>query len=131
KRSSSLNTLVGAVPGAIPTVMGWTAGTGALAPEAVALFTILFIWQMPHFLAIAILYREDYRAGGFKMLPVIDRDLGFTCGQIMLYTLTLVLATLVAVPLRMAGTVYLVGALILGAAFLATGVKLAMTKSRV
>jgi protoheme IX farnesyltransferase len=78
KRVTSLNTVIGAVPGAIPPMMGWAAATGALGPEALALFGIMFLWQMPHFLAIAILYQRDYAAGGFKMLPVIDPKLRLT-----------------------------------------------------
>ena len=64
--------MIGAIPGAIPPMMGFTAANGALSPAAIALFGILFFWQMPHFLAIAILYRDDYRAGGFKMLPCVE-----------------------------------------------------------
>ena len=85
KRVTSLNTVIGAIPGAIPPVMGWTAVTGTASQPAMALFGILFIWQIPHFLAIAILYRDDYAAGGFKMLPVTDRDLRETRRQIVLY----------------------------------------------
>ena len=83
KRVSSLNTVVGAVPGAIPPMMGWAAATGAIGPQALALFGILFMWQMPHFLAIAILYTRDYAAGGFKMLPVIDPELKLTSRMIV------------------------------------------------
>jgi protoheme IX farnesyltransferase len=90
KRVSSINTLVGAVPGAIPPMMGVTAAVGALTAEAWALFLILFIWQMPHFLAIAILYRDDYAAGGFRMLPVVDPDLVSTGRQIVLYGIAMV-----------------------------------------
>src|SRR5687767_9089570 len=82
KRRTSLNTVIGAVPGALPPVMGCTAALGALSAEAMALFSILFFWQMPHFLAIAILYRNDYALAGFKMLPVLDEDLNFTSRQI-------------------------------------------------
>ena len=75
KRRTTLSTVVGAIPGAIPPVMGCTAVRGTMSAEALALFAILFLWQMPHFLAIAILYRDDYAAGGFRMLPVVDERL--------------------------------------------------------
>jgi protoheme IX farnesyltransferase len=76
KRWTTLNTVIGAVPGAIPPMMGVTAVTGVLSVQAISLFAILFFWQMPPFLAIAILYRQDYAAGGFKMLPVVDEERG-------------------------------------------------------
>src|SRR5215207_1337851 len=90
KRWTTLCTVVGAVPGAIPPMMGWTAATDSLSPEAWALFGILFFWQMPHFLAIAILYRDDYARGGFKMLPVVDDDLFVTGRQTVLYAAALI-----------------------------------------
>ena len=73
KRTTTLNTLIGAVPGALPPVIGWTAVTGTLDAAAVVLFLIVFLWQVPHFLAIAWIYREDYARAGLKMLPVVDR----------------------------------------------------------
>ncbi len=130
KRTSTLNTIVGAIPGAIPPVMGFTAARHALAPEALALFAILFLWQMPHFLAIAILYREDYRRAGFKMLPVVDEDLSSSSRQIVVYCLALIPATLLAVPLGMAGGLYLVAAMLLGIGFLAFGIRAARSQSR-
>lgn len=119
KRVTSLNTVVGAVPGAIPPVMGWCAATNALTLEALALFAVLFLWQMPHFLAIAIMYRRDYEAGGFKMLPVVDPGLRMTCAMIVLYGLALIPASLFPVGLGMAGTTYLMSAMLLDVAFLA------------
>jgi protoheme IX farnesyltransferase len=107
KRRTSLCTVVGAVPGAIPPMMGWAAATDALPAEAWALFGILFFWQMPHFLAIAILYRDDYAAGGFKMLPVVDENLVATGRQMVLYGLALVPVSLMPTGLRMAGPLYL------------------------
>lgn len=130
KRRSSLCTIVGAVPGAIPPVMGWTAVHNALSPEALALFGILFLWQMPHFLAIAVLYRSDYAAGGFKMLPVIDPDLTVTGRQIVVYSLSLIPATLIPAGLEMAGLLYLVLALILGLTFLVFSVSCAASRTR-
>jgi protoheme IX farnesyltransferase len=131
KRVSSLNTVVGAVPGAIPPMMGWAAATGALGPEALALFGILFLWQMPHFLAIAILYKRDYAAGGFKMLPVVDPGLRLTSWMIVLYGLALLPVSLMPVGVGMAGRVYLTGATLLGLAFLSYCVSCAVSKERV
>ena len=130
KRWTTLCTVVGAVPGAIPPMMGWTAATDALSPEAWALFGILFFWQMPHFLAIAILYRDDYARGGFKMLPVVDEDLLATGRQIVLYGSALVPVSLMPVALRMAGPAYLLAAFALGMTFLAFGVNCALRKRR-
>jgi protoheme IX farnesyltransferase len=130
KRVTSLNTIVGAVPGAIPPVMGFTAATGTLSPEALTIFGILFLWQMPHFLALAILYKRDYAAGGFKMLPVIDPHLEQTRKQILLYGLALIPMTLMPALLHMAGVVYFTAAVLLGLAFLSFGVSCAATRSR-
>jgi protoheme IX farnesyltransferase len=128
KRVTSLNTVIGAVPGAIPPMMGWSAVTGNLGPEALALFGIMFLWQMPHFLAIAILYKRDYAAGGFKMLPVIDPNLRLTSRMIVLYGLALVPVTLLPVGLGLAGSVYLAGAVVMGLAFLSYCVSCAVSK---
>jgi protoheme IX farnesyltransferase len=130
KRYTSLNTVVGAIPGAIPPVMGFTAVHNALSPQALALFGILFLWQMPHFLAIAILYRDDYAKGGFKMLPVIDRDLSLTGFQIVLYSIALIPATLMPAALGMAGQAYFTLAVLLGLAFLTFGISAAASKTR-
>lgn len=130
KRVTSLNTVVGAVPGAIPPLMGFTAASGAISPEALSIFGILFLWQMPHFLAIAILYRRDYAAGGFKMLPVIDSNLHQTRKQILLYGLALIPMSLMPAMLHMAGVVYFTAAVLLGLAFLSFGVSCAATRSR-
>jgi protoheme IX farnesyltransferase len=131
KRTSSLNTVVGAVPGAIPPMMGWTAATAAMGPEPLALFGILFLWQMPHFLAIAILYKRDYAAGGFKMLPVVDPPLRMTSRMIVLYGLALVPASLTPVAVGMAGAVYLTGAVLMSLAFLSYCISCAVSKERI
>jgi heme o synthase len=131
KRWTTLNTVIGAVPGAIPPMMGFTAAQGALSPEALAVFGILFFWQMPHFLAIAILYKDDYAKGGLKMLPVVDRDLSVTSRQILLYGAALIPATLVPVQLGMAGAMYFTCATLLGFAFLTFGVSCATTRTRI
>jgi protoheme IX farnesyltransferase len=122
--------VVGAVPGAVPIMMGWAAARGSLSIEAVALFAIMFIWQMPHFLAIAILYRDDYAAGGFKMLPVIDTNLRTTSGQIVLYAAALIPVSLLPAMFHTAGVIYLVAAIALGAIFAAFGVLCALSRAR-
>jgi len=127
KRHSTLNTVVGAVPGAIPPVMGFTAATGALSPAALALFGILFFWQMPHFLAIAVLYKRDYAMGGFKMLPCVDEAL--TARQMVVYSLGLLPVSLMPVPLHIAGTMYFGSAVLLGLAFLSFAVSCAATRT--
>ena len=130
KRRTSLCTVVGAVPGAIPPMMGWAAATGTLSAEAWALFGILFFWQMPHFLAIAILYKDDYAAGGFKMLPVVDEGLVVTGRQMVLYAVALVPVSLMPVGLRAAGPAYLLAAMLLGVGFLGCSVACAVCKER-
>ena len=118
KRVTSLCTVVGAVPGALPPLMGWAASRGSLGPAGWGLFAILFLWQLPHFLAIGWLYREDYARGGFPMLAVTDKDGASTGRQAVLYATALLPATLAAGLLASAGAGYLWGALILGLAFL-------------
>jgi protoheme IX farnesyltransferase len=118
KRVTSLCTVVGAVPGALPPLMGWAAARGSLAPAGWALFAILFLWQLPHFLAIGWLYREDYARGGFPMLGVTDPEGGATGRQMILYAAALLPVTLAAGILASAGIVYLSGALLLGLGFL-------------
>jgi protoheme IX farnesyltransferase len=131
KRWTTLNTVIGAVPGAIPPMMGVTAVQGVLSMDAISLFAILFFWQMPHFLAIAILYRQDYAAGGFKMLPVVDKDLNCTGHQIVLYALALIPASLLPVLVHMSGPVNIAAAILLGLMFLSYGVMCAVRKTRV
>jgi len=117
KRWTSLNTLVGAVPGALPPLMGWTASHGALGLGGWLLFAILFSWQLPHFLAIALMYRQDYASGGYRMLSVTDPS-GKACTRHILFeTMVLVLVSLFPFLFGLAGTAYLLVALILGAGF--------------
>ncbi len=118
KKKTTLNTLVGAVPGALPPVIGWTAMTGTLGAEGWSLFLILFVWQVPHFLAIAWIYREDYARAGLCMLPVYDVQGGMTSRQMLLYCLTLVPVSLLPVFWHQAGAVYAIGALCLAGVFL-------------
>jgi heme o synthase len=131
KRLTTLNTIVGAIPGAVPPMMGWTAVTGSLATPALALFGILFVWQIPHFLAIATLYRDDYRRGGFKMLPVDDPDLRRTGRQILLYSAALFPVSLLPVMAGVAGRVYTVSAVVLGVMFFAFALSCANRRTRV
>jgi heme o synthase len=130
KRLTTLNTIVGAVPGAIPPVMGWTAVTGSIASPALALFAILFVWQVPHFLAIAILYRDDYKAGGFKMLPVADGELKTTGRQIVLYAAALLPVSLTPALVHAAGGAYVTAAILFGVAFLAYAAACAARRTR-
>jgi heme o synthase len=118
KRRTHLNTIVGAVPGALPPLMGWVAASGEITLAGWALFAILFFWQMPHFLAIAWLYREDYDQAGFVMLPSVDPDGRRTASQAISHTLGLLPASLSPFVLQLAGPLYLVGALLLGGFFL-------------
>jgi protoheme IX farnesyltransferase len=117
KRITTWNTIIGAVPGALPPLMGWTGARGELGPEGVVLFAIQFFWQMPHFLAIAWLYREQYSAAGYVMLPGVDATGERTGRQATSHALALLPASLVPVWLGMAGPVYLVAALVLGVLF--------------
>jgi heme o synthase len=118
KRVTWLNTAIGAVPGALPPLMGWTAARGELTGEGWALFAILFFWQLPHFFAIAWIYKDEYAKAGFKMLPGIDPDGSRTAQQAVSNTLALLAVSLFPFVFKMAGTTYLVGAIILGAGFL-------------
>jgi protoheme IX farnesyltransferase len=120
KRHTTLNTLVGAVPGALPPVIGWTAVTGSFDREAIALFLVLFLWQVPHFLAIAWMYREDYGRAGLQMLPVVDAEGGITARQMLAYCLALVPVSLMPALFEQAGWLYAIGALLLGAGFVAS-----------
>lgn len=122
KRRTSLSTLVGAVPGALPPVIGWAAARGSVDPAALVLFAILFLWQIPHFLAIAWIYREDYARGGLPMLPVLDPQGHLTGRQAVSHSLALLFVSLAPAAAGMAGRAYLVGAVLLGMAM--TGVAL-------
>lgn len=114
KRRTSLNTLVGAVPGALPILGGWTAAGAALTAPAWALFWIMFLWQLPHFLALAWLYREDYGRAGLRMLSVEDPDGRVTFRQALLYAMALLPTSLLPSVLGLAGRLYFLGAVLLG-----------------
>jgi protoheme IX farnesyltransferase len=116
KKVSPVCTFVGAFPGAMPVVLGWTAVRGRLEAEALILFAIMFVWQFPHFLSIAWLYREDYAQGEIRMLPVVDSDGKSTVWRILAYSAALIPVSVLPVAWGMAGRVYLVGAILMGAA---------------
>jgi len=116
KKVSPMCTFVGAFPGAMPVVLGWTAVRGKLEVETLILFAIMFVWQFPHFLSIAWLYREDYAQGDIRMLPVVDSDGKSTVWRILAYSAALIPVSILPVALGMAGRVYLVGAILMGAA---------------
>jgi heme o synthase len=130
KTKTSLSTLVGAFPGAVPPLIGWTAARGTLSIEGWVLFAILFLWQFPHFLAIAWMYREDYGRAGILMLPVVEPDGRVTAQQIVVYTLMLIPVSLLPSALGMSGKVYLYGAIVLGLLFLYSSVRAAFSMSR-
>jgi protoheme IX farnesyltransferase len=129
KQRSSLSTVLGAVPGAIPPMIGYAASSGRLDADAWALFAILFFWQFPHFLAIAWMYREDYARAGIMMLPVVEPDGLSTSRQIVIYASTLIPVSLFPSVLGMTGRVYVIGALLLGSAFLYSGVRVALNRT--
>lgn len=118
KRKTTLNTLVGAVPGALPPVIGWTAATGSLDGGALLLFVILFLWQVPHFLAIAWIYREEYARAGLKMLPVLDREGVQSSRQMIAYCLALLPVSLMPILAHQAGMLYAAGSIAIGIVFL-------------
>lgn len=125
KRISPICTFVGAFPGAMPGVLGWTAARGQLEWGTLVLFAILFVWQFPHFFSIAWLYREDYAKGGVKMLPVVEEDGRSTARRILIYSVALIPTSLLPSFVGMAGRIYLVGAVVLGIALLYFGIRLA------
>jgi protoheme IX farnesyltransferase len=130
KRRTTLCTLLGAIPGAIPIMMGCTAATGRITATALALFLILFVWQIPHFLAIAILYRDHYVSGGFAILPVADAKLDVTGRQIVLYCLALVPVTAFPAILGVAGSRYLAVTILLNTIYIWCALALVRSRRR-
>src|SRR5262245_31139710 len=118
KTKTTLSTVLGAFPGAMPPFIGWVAARGNITLEAWVLFAILFLWQFPHFLAIAWMYRDDYARAGIKMLPVVEPEGKVTGQQIIIYTLMLIPVSLLPAAMGLSGSVYLVGAALLGVGFL-------------
>ncbi len=129
KTRTSASTAIGAIPGAMPPLMGWTAAANEITIGAWALFVLLFLWQFPHFMAIASMYKEQYAKAGIKMLPVVEPDGRITARQIVLFTIMLVPASLAPFFLGFAGVVYLVGATILGIWFMFESVQTARAKT--
>src|SRR5687767_9724643 len=130
KTRTSLSTMVGAFPGAVPPLIGWAAARGSVGLEAWVLFAILFLWQFPHFLAIAWMYREDYGRAGILMLPVVEPEGRVTAQQIVVYTVLLLPVSLLPALLGTSGKIYFVGAIVLGLLFLYSSIRAAMSKSR-
>jgi len=130
KRHSSLCVPVGAVPGALPPVIGWVAASGQLSVDAWVLFAIMFLWQIPHTLAIAFLYKEDFAKAGIQFLPVIEPDGESTNRQILVHCSALLAVSLLPTLIGLAGPTYFIVAFLLGVAFLASGVSLIVTPTR-
>jgi heme o synthase len=129
KRRSSFATVVGAIPGALPPVIGWAGARGALSEGGWVLFAIVFLWQLPHFLAIAWMYREDYARAGFPLLPVIAPDGRSTGRQAVYYCAALLPVSLAPTLVGLTTTAYFAAALVLGLLFLALTVKFARTRA--
>ena len=130
KTKTSLSTAVGAFPGAVPPLLGWAAAEGRMGLEAWTLFAILFLWQFPHFFAIAWMYREDYARAGILMLPVVEPEGRLTGQQIVLWTAMLIPVSLIPVLLGISGMIYFYGAIILGTLFLLSSIAAAFSGSR-
>ena len=129
KRTSDLSTLVGAVPGALPAVIGWSASRGDIAIGGWTLFAIVFLWQIPHFMAIAWMYRDDYRSAGFPMLPVVEPDGRRTGQQALLYSAALLPVSIGPTVVGLAGWVYFGLALVLGIALFALSAAFARART--
>ncbi len=128
KRTTSFNSVVGAVPGAMPPVIGWAAATGGLSLEAFVAFSIMFLWQIPHALAIAVMYREDFARADVKLLPVEDPGGGSTGRQVVSYCMALIPCGMTPALIGMAGPVYFVVSTLLGLVYLGFGVHMAKEK---
>lgn len=131
KQKTWWSTTIGAFPGAMPPLIGFAAAADRLTPEAWALGAILFLWQFPHFYAIAWMYREDYSRAGIQMLPVVEPDGESTARQILLYSVLLIPVSLLPSWMGMTGTIYLVGAIALGLFFLYSGIRVSLDRSKV
>lgn len=130
KQKTWWSTTVGAFPGAMPPLIGFAGAAGKLTPEALVLGAILFLWQFPHFYAIAWMYREDYSRAGIRMLPVLEPDGTSTARQIVLYSIALIPISLLPKWMGMTGSIYLIGALVLGLCFLYSGVRVSFDRSK-
>lgn len=130
KQKTWWSTTVGAVPGAMPPLIGYAAAAGKLTSEAWVLAAILFLWQFPHFYAIAWMYREDYSRAGIRMLPVVEPDGESTARQILIYSVLLIPISLLPRWMGMAGTIYMAGALALGLLFLYSGIRVSIDRTK-
>jgi protoheme IX farnesyltransferase len=131
KQRTWWSTTVGAIPGAMPPMIGYAAAAGAITRESWVLFAILFLWQFPHFYSIAWMYKDDYARAGIQMLPVVEPDCRSTARQIVIFGIVLIPVSLIPGLLGMSGRVYLVGALLLGLWFLYAGVRVASDRTMV
>jgi protoheme IX farnesyltransferase len=131
KQKTWWSTTIGAIPGAMPPLIGYAAAANRLTPEAWVLYAILFLWQFPHFYAIAWMYRDDYSRAGIQMLPVVEPDGASTSRQILIYSVLLIPISLLPNWLGMAGSIYFVGALALGLMFLYSGIRVAFDRTKV
>ena len=129
KTRTSASTAIGAIPGALPPLMGWTAAANEITLGAWALFAMQFLWQFPHFFAIAWMYRDQYKKAGILMLPVVEPSGALTFRQIILFTIMLVPVSIAPFIFGISGTVFLVGAILLGLWFLYAGVRSALDRS--
>lgn len=129
KTKTTLSTVWGAFPGAMPPLVGWAAARGSLSMEGWVLFAILFLWQFPHFLAIAWMYRDDYARAGIKMLPVVEPEGRITSQQIVLYTLMLLPVSLLPTLMHISGWLYFSGAVVLGLGFLYYSIRAATLRT--
>jgi protoheme IX farnesyltransferase len=123
KARTTLNTAIGAIPGALPPMIGWAAATGRLGAEAWSLFLIVFLWQFPHFLAIAWIHRHDYERAGFRMITSKDSKGVLTASHAVTYALVLVPVGLLPATVGLAGPIYFAGALVLGLFYLAAALR--------
>jgi protoheme IX farnesyltransferase len=130
KRKTPLCTLLGAVPGAMPTLIGWAGAAGAIGSQAWFLFAVLFLWQFPHFLAIALMYRQDYARAGYRMLPSFDQDSRFTRAQILGFTIVLIIVTMLPMAGR-SGNSYLLAMALAGTFLLYHVIRLTRSASTV
>ena len=130
KRYSALCVPVGAVPGALPPVVGWVAARGDLSVDAWVLFAIMFLWQIPHTLAIGYLYRDDFAKAGIQFLPVIEPDGGSTHRQVLIHCAALWVVSFLPTLIGIAGSIYFIVAFLLGAGFLASGINMVLAPTR-
>jgi len=131
KQRTWWSTTVGAIPGAMPPMIGYAAAAGAISQEAWVLAAILFLWQFPHFYSIAWMYKDDYARAGIQMLPVVEPDCRSTARQIVLYGLTLIPVSILPSMLGMTGRIYMIGALLLGLVYLYSGIRVALDRTLV